>query len=101
MNLVKRPRRLRMNSILREMIRETSLDVGDLIYPLFVVPGDNIKEEINSMPGVYHFSIDLLIEEVKEVRDLGIPAIYFLVCLHIKMNWGQRLTARKVLFKKP
>jgi len=75
MDLVKRPRRLRMNSILREMIRETSLDVGDLIYPLFVVPGDNIKEEINSMPGVYHFSIDLLVEEVKEVRDLGIPAI--------------------------
>lgn len=75
MDLVKRPRRLRMNSILREMIRETSLDVGDLIYPLFVVPGDNIKEEIDSMPGVYHFSIDLLIEEVKEVRDVGIPAI--------------------------
>ncbi|MFV9566812.1 porphobilinogen synthase [Thermoanaerobacter mathranii] len=75
MNLVKRPRRLRMNSILREMIRETSLDVGDLIYPLFVVPGDNIKEEIDSMPGVYHFSINLLVEEVKEVRDLGIPAI--------------------------
>jgi porphobilinogen synthase len=64
-----------MNSILREMIRETSLDVGDLIYPLFVVPGDNIKEEIDSMPGVYHFSINLLVEEVKEVRDLGIPAI--------------------------
>ena len=75
MDLVKRPRRLRMNSILREMIRETSLDVGDLIYPLFVVPGDNIKEEIDSMPGIYHFSIDLLVEEVKEVRDLGIPAI--------------------------
>ncbi|EGD51098.1 Porphobilinogen synthase [Thermoanaerobacter ethanolicus JW 200] len=75
MDLVKRPRRLRMNSILRDMIRETSLDVGDLIYPLFVVPGDNIKEEIDSMPGVYHFSIDLLIEEVKEVRDVGIPAI--------------------------
>ncbi|ADD01678.1 Porphobilinogen synthase [Thermoanaerobacter italicus Ab9] len=75
MNLVKRPRRLRMNSILREMIRETSLDVGDLIYPLFVVPEDNIKEEIDSMPGVYHFSINLLVEEVKEVRDLGIPAI--------------------------
>jgi porphobilinogen synthase len=75
MDLVKRPRRLRMNSILREMIRETSLDVSDLIYPLFVVPGDNIKEEIDSMPGIYHFSIDLLVEEVKEVRDLGIPAI--------------------------
>jgi len=75
MDLVKRPRRLRVNSILRDMIRETSLDVGDLIYPLFVVPGDNIKEEIDSMPGVYHFSIDLLVEEVKEVSDLGIPAI--------------------------
>ncbi|KHO61207.1 delta-aminolevulinic acid dehydratase [Thermoanaerobacter sp. YS13] len=75
MDLVKRPRRLRVNSILRNMIRETSLNVGDLIYPLFVVPGDNIKEEIDSMPGVYHFSIDLLVEEVKEVSDLGIPAI--------------------------
>ncbi|AIS51538.1 delta-aminolevulinic acid dehydratase HemB [Thermoanaerobacter kivui] len=75
MDLVKRPRRLRINSIVRDMVRETSLDIKDLIYPLFVVQGDNIKEEIDSMPGVYHFSIDLLIEEVKEVRDVGIPAI--------------------------
>ncbi len=54
------------------------------------------------MPGVYHFSINLLVEEVKEVDvTLEFLLFYFLVCLHIKMNWGQRLTARKVLFKKP
>lgn len=75
MNLIKRPRRLRISSTLRDMVRETSLDIKDLIYPLFVVPGNNIKEEIRSMPGVCHFSIDLLVEEVKDAYKLGIPAV--------------------------
>ena len=71
----KRLRRLRYNPIVRDMVRETELTKNDLIYPLFVKPGQNIKNEIKSMPGVYQFSIDKLIEECKEVRDLGIPAI--------------------------
>jgi len=70
-----RPRRLRQNENFRRMIRETSLSIDDLIYPLFVTHGKGIKKEISSMPGNYHFSIDKLTEEVKKVRDLGIPAI--------------------------
>jgi len=70
-----RPRRLRKNENLRRMVRETSLSVDDLIYPLFVAPGKNFKKEILSMPGNYQMSIDLIVEEAKEVRSLGIPAI--------------------------
>ncbi|QSZ26904.1 porphobilinogen synthase [Aceticella autotrophica] len=75
MNLIKRPRRLRINKTIREMVSETTIEIKNLIYPLFVVPGSNIKEEIDSMPGVYHFSIDNLINEVREVDALGIPAV--------------------------
>jgi porphobilinogen synthase len=57
------------------MVRETVLTKNDLIYPLFVVPGTKIKKEIKSMPGVFNLSIDELIKECKEVRDLGIPAV--------------------------
>jgi porphobilinogen synthase len=70
-----RPRRLRRNETLRRMVRETAVSVSDLIYPLFVVPGRQIKHSILSMPGVFHFSIDLLVEEAKETEALGIPAV--------------------------
>jgi len=70
-----RLRRLRHNPIVRDMVRETHLRKSDLIYPLFVLPGSGIKNEIKSMPGVYQMSIDVLIEECKEVAALGIPAI--------------------------
>ncbi|AFK86660.1 MULTISPECIES: porphobilinogen synthase [Thermoanaerobacterium] len=75
MRLLKRPRRLRGNETIRSMIRETSINIDDLIYPMFVVPGENIKEEISSMPGIYRFSIDNLLKEVKEINELKIPAI--------------------------
>ena len=70
-----RPRRLRRNENLRRMVRETHLHIDDLIFPLFVVPGKGIKEPISSMPGNYRFSVDKLVKEVKEVYQLGIPAI--------------------------
>jgi porphobilinogen synthase len=70
-----RHRRLRYNPLVRDMVRETVLTKNDLIYPLFVVPGEKIKKEIKSMPGVFNLSIDELIKECKEVRDLGIPAV--------------------------
>lgn len=72
---VKRMRRLRMNPIIRNMVRETSLSKDDLIYPMFVVHGSNVKKEIRSMPNVYQMSIDILVEECKELVELGIPAI--------------------------
>ncbi|KKL62189.1 hypothetical protein LCGC14_2187700, partial [marine sediment metagenome] len=70
-----RLRRLRLSSNLRRMVRETRLDVDDLIYPLFVVPGKGIKEEIRSLPGNFHLSVDNLLKEAKEAKRLGIPAI--------------------------
>ena len=70
-----RLRRLRLSKNLRRMVKETKLDVDNLIYPLFVVPGKDIKKEIRSMPGNFHLSVDNLVKETKEVKSLGIPAI--------------------------
>jgi porphobilinogen synthase len=70
-----RPRRLRRTELMRDMVRETRLSVSQLIYPLFVCPGSGVKKEISSMPGNFHFSIDRVAEECREVADLGIPAI--------------------------
>lgn len=70
-----RMRRLRGNSTLRAMVRETHLTRWDFIYPMFVVPGSKVKKEIGPMPGCYHFSIDTLVEEVKKLGDSGVPAI--------------------------
>jgi len=57
------------------MMRETELSKNDFIYPLFVIPGENVKKEVKSMPGVYQLSIDNLVKECKEVVSLGIPAV--------------------------
>lgn len=69
-----RPRRLRRKEAVRDLIRETRLSVENLIYPLFIIEGKNIKEEIKSMPGIFRFSIDKVFSEVKESLDLGIKA---------------------------
>ncbi len=70
-----RPRRLRENPILRRMVRETRLSVDQLIYPLFVREGKGIREEISSMPGQFRFSPDMLMEELRSVQELSIPAV--------------------------
>jgi len=70
-----RPRRLRRNESFRRMIRETSLSVDNLIYPMFVVFGKGIRRPIASMPGIFQLSIDELIQEAREILSLGIPAI--------------------------
>lgn len=70
-----RPRRLRLNENLRAMIRETNLSVKDLVYPLFVVAGENVREEIPSMPDCYHLSVDNAVELAKKIFELGIPAV--------------------------
>lgn len=72
---LKRLRRLRYNPLVRDMVRETILTKDDFIYPLFVVPGEKIKNPIKSMPGVFQMSIDVLVEECKEVAAFGIPAV--------------------------
>ena len=71
----RRLRRLRRTEPLRALVRETRVEVGDLIYPLFIVEGNNLKQEIASMPGIFRYSVDLLPQEVEEVAKLGIPAV--------------------------
>ncbi|MGE5350888.1 MAG: porphobilinogen synthase [Acidobacteriota bacterium] len=71
----KRLRRLRYNPLLRDMVRETHINKSDLIYPLFVVHGENVKHEIKSMPGVYQMSVDVAVKECQEVAQMGIPAV--------------------------
>lgn len=70
-----RPRRMRINENIRAMVRETNISVKDFVYPIFVVPGENIKEEIPSMPGCYHLSVDKAVELAREISALGIPSV--------------------------
>ncbi|HIF18379.1 MAG TPA: porphobilinogen synthase [Cycloclasticus sp.] len=70
-----RQRRMRSDDFSRRLMRETTLVVDDLIYPIFVVEGENQRQVIDSMPGVERVSIDLLLQEAKEIFDLGVPAI--------------------------
>ena len=70
-----RLRRLRRSESLRRMVRETRLSRDDLILPLFVVEGSGVREPVASMPGVFRFSVDLLVREAKRVRDAGIPGV--------------------------
>ncbi len=72
---IQRLRRLREQDSLRRMVRETSLSVSDMIYPLFVMEGRDRRDEIASMPGQFRLTIDLLVKEAGEVAGLGIPAI--------------------------
>lgn len=73
--MLRRPRRLRSTKAIRNLVRETKLQIEDLIYPLFIVDGENIKREIPSMEGVYHFSVDMLEDEIKELTELGIEHV--------------------------
>jgi len=74
MNLMDRPRRLRATPALRELTAETSVEARHLVTPHFVVEGSGVREEIGSMPGVYHVSPDTLVEEVQADLDLGLKA---------------------------
>ena len=73
--LTHRPRRLRKQKFNRSLVRENALSASDLIYPLFVIEGENIREAIESMPGIERVSVDQLLVEAKEIIDLKIQAI--------------------------
>ena len=75
MNMIQRPRRLRISEGMRDLVRETELSPRDFVYPIFVVPGEHIKEEIPSMPGCYHYSVDQVAALAREIAVLGIPAV--------------------------
>lgn len=71
-NRMRRPRRNRKSAAIRAMVKETSLSVNDFIYPVFLIEGSEKKEEITSMPGIYRYSLDLLLDEIQECVDLGV-----------------------------
>jgi porphobilinogen synthase len=72
---VHRARRLRKTEMLRGLVRETRLTTAELIYPMFVCPGEKVRQEIASMPGVFQQSVDQIVEECREVEALGIPGV--------------------------
>jgi porphobilinogen synthase len=72
---ITRPRRLRENPAIRDLVRETAINLDDLIYPLFIIEGEGLKIPVSSMPGVYQLSVDCLAQELAEVAGLGIKAV--------------------------
>lgn len=72
---MRRMRRMRSSEALRSLTREVRVSMKDLVYPIFVIEGENIKSEIKSMPGIYRFSVDRLEEEIKEIAECGIESI--------------------------
>jgi porphobilinogen synthase len=90
---IDRPRRLRHHPVLRDLVREATLSVHDLILPLFVRPGKGIRKQIASMPGNYQLSVDCLVEEVGKARDLGIKAFILFGIPATKDATGSSATA--------
>jgi porphobilinogen synthase len=97
---MKKARRLRKNHLIRDLISEANLSVNDLIMPYFIVEGENKKEIIKSMPGVYRFSIDNLIRDIKEIKGLGIKAILIFGISSKKDNLGSEGYSKKGIIQK-
>ncbi len=74
MNIIRRPRRNRQSAVIRDMVQENHLSVSDLIFPIFVQEGQNVKIEVTSMPGIYRYSPDMLLDEIQQCVDLGLKA---------------------------
>lgn len=88
---IQRGRRLRVNESIRSLVRETTLSPSDFMFPMFIMEGENLKSEIPSMPGIFRRTIDLTVQEVQELFDLGIRAvnIYVKVDESLKDNTGK------------
>ena len=91
MILYNRNRRLRASQAVRDLVRETVLTTDDFIMPIFIAEGENVKEEISSMPGIFRRSLDLTVKEVKELWSLGVKAIniYVKISENLKDNTGK------------
>ena len=72
---VTRLRRLRRNEPLRSMVRETRLTPEAFVYPIFVCPGQGVRKEVRSMPGVFNLSVDEAVKEARQTHSLGVPAV--------------------------
>ena len=95
-----RLRRLRRTEALRRLVRETTLEAGDLIYPLFVVPGRRVAREIPSMPGIKQLSVDLLPKEAEEIASLGIPGVILFGLPEDKDELGSGAYASKGIIQR-
>lgn len=84
MDLTYRPRRLRRTDAIRTLVRETSVEADNLIYPMFVTEGQGIRAPIDTMPGQYRYSVDELVKECREIWELGIPAVNLFGCCEKK-----------------
>lgn len=89
--MFRRGRRLRDTVIIRDLVRENELSVKDFILPIFVVEGENIKREISSLKGNYHWSVDRLGELVKELKETAVRSVIILVCQNIRIVKEQKL----------
>ncbi|SHH53047.1 porphobilinogen synthase [Tepidibacter thalassicus] len=98
--MIKRPRRLRGNELIRGLVRETKLEVENLVYPLFIVEGENIKKEIPSLPDVYHLSVDKLKDEVNELLDLGIKYVILFGVPNEKDEYGKQAYSDEGIVQK-
>ena len=100
MEQTNRPPRLRSNPTLRKMVRETRMDKSSLIYPMFIIEGENIKEEIPSMPGQYRYSTDRMGEKLEELSDAGVSSVMFFGIPKQKDETGSMAYARDGIVQK-
>ena len=100
MELTKRPRRLRGSENLRKMVRETRMDKSSLMYPMFVMEGENKEEEIPSMTGQYRYSLDHLPYKLEQLSKAGVGSVMFLVFLTIRMKWAAVPMIRRESFRE-
>jgi len=95
-----RPRRLRRTEALRGLVRETQLSTHGLIYPMFACPGKKVRIEVSSMPGIYQQSPDQIVEECREVADLGIPGVIFFGLPEHKDETGSEAASPKAAVQR-
>ncbi len=88
MSMLKRPRRLRHTEAMRNLVQENRVNISDLVFPMFIVHGEGIKREIPALPGQYHYSVDKMLEELKEVVELGIQSVLFFGIPQEKDEYG-------------
>lgn len=100
MEITNRPRRLRTTPILRKMVKETTINKSSIVYPIFIIEGNNIKEEIQSMPEQYRYSIDRLPEILIEIANLGISSVIFFGIPNIKDEQGSGAWAKDGIVQK-
>src|SRR5699024_956537 len=96
----KRHRRLRAPKAIRQLIRETKLDIDDLIYPMFAIEGEHIEQAVPLMPGISHVSLDLLLEEIEAVDELGIQAVMLFGIAAAKADMGSGVYAEERIIQR-